>query len=274
MKYSTFFNQITLAVDLGEEKNMEAALTKLTEKELKATDLHTVDVDKFGADYINKLHSDFAMAPSSMFYLLEFEHKNPNVLKILKEDSKAQLEKCAAVNSPLFMPVPFILENHESNEARNEALKLVTAYVADLNELSAQYGITVVVENFSNTNTTLAYISDIEHILNEIPSVGYVLDTGNFWFGGDDMLTACKKFAPKTLHVHLKDLSPKANGFLDICGKAADSVAIGEGILPIFDAVKYLKGNGYNNALTVEINHESNLMPTMIKSLENLKKNI
>ena len=100
-----------------------------------------------------------------------------------------------------------------------------------------------------------------------------MLDTGNFYFGGTDMLTACKEFADRKVHVHLKDLDDKGTG-LTVCGKTVQSVAIGDGMLPIYEAIEHLGTNGYDGALTIEINHDSGILESVEKSLENLRVNI
>lgn len=272
MKYGTFFSQIMMAADLGEAKSPEAVTEQLVAKGLSATDVDSGSIAELGLEYVKKLHADFGIAPASMFHLISFEHKKPGILDLMKEDSKLQLERCAQVGSPLIMPVPVVPGPHESPEARLDALKTVTAYIQDMARQAVSYGITVVVENYSSINTPLSYISDIEYILNNVPDARYVLDTGNFWFGGTDLMTACKTFADKTLHVHLKDLDEKGEG-LTVCGKTARSVAIGDGSLPVYEAIRHLNENGYDKVFTVEINHGTGILAAILKSLENLKGN-
>ncbi len=273
MKYATFFPHIYTIADTYEGMSMESVMHRLAAKGLEATDMDSHLVGKLGADYINKLHRDAGLSIASMFHYIGFDYKNPDILNIMRDKTKQAVEYCAAIGSPYIMPVPAATGPHESEEARNDALKLVTAYLAEVAEESEKCGIQTVVENFSNPNTPLAYISDISYILDNLPNVRYVLDTGNFYFGGTDMLTACKEFADKTVHVHLKDLDDNGTG-LTVCGKTVQSVAIGDGILPIYEAIKHLGANGYDGALTIEINHDSGILESVEKSLENLRNNI
>ena len=273
MKYATFFPHIYTIADTYEGMTMEDVMQRLATKGLMATDMATGIVGELGAHYINKLHKDFGLSVASAFHFVRFDYKNPDILNMMKDKTKQAVEYCAAIGSPYIMPVPEAIQPHESDRERNDALKLVTAYLAEVAEESEKYGIKTVVENYSNPNTPLAYISDISYILDNLPCVGYVLDTGNFYFGGTDMLTACKKFSDRTVHVHLKDLDDKGTG-LTVCGKTVRSVAIGDGILPIYEAIEHLAANGYDGALTIEINHNSEILESVEKSLENLKNNI
>lgn len=269
MMYGTFFNQLTFAAELGEGRNTEEIMLRLAQSGLSATDIDSYSVSEMGADYIRKLHKDAGLSVASMFHVVKLDYKNPDVLKLMKEDNKIQAEACAKAGSPLLMAVPTASASHESIDARNEALKIAAAYISDLAEEAKQYGVTVVVENYSGINTPLAYISDIEYILNNVPGAGYVFDSGNFWFGGTDMMEACRRFADRTVHVHLKDLDDKDTG-LTVNGKTCRSVAIGDGILPIYDAVNYLNSEGYTGVYTIEINHNKDMLPAILKSLDNL----
>jgi len=184
------------------------------------------------------------------------------------------LEDCAAVGTPFYMPVPCIAEEHESEAARYECLQLSTAYLAELTEAAKAYGITVVVENYSRLRTTLSKISDISHILAQIPDARYVLDTGNYYFGGTDLMEACRTFIDKTVHVHLKDWGEPIYGDADIEGKKADGVAVGDGFLPIDAVMNELKASGYTGALTIEIGTGRDLMKKLEDSLLYIKRHI
>jgi sugar phosphate isomerase/epimerase len=69
----------------------------------------------------------------------------------------------------------------------------------------------------------------------------------------------------------LKDLLETKNGRLRIGGKRGESVCIGAGEIPTRQILQKLSGLGYNGGLTVEINHNENLITEIAESLENVK---
>lgn len=246
-----FLTQL-ISIAKQENKSIESVIAHLVPRGLAATDPCIDLVHTLGADYINKLHKEHDLKVASTFHLIDFLHKEPAALKQIYADIKAHLEACASIGSPYFMPVTCIAEEHKSEAARQECLNIVTDYVATLAEAAKSYGITIVIENYSRLRTPLSKISDIAHILGEVPEVRYVLDTGNFWFGGTDLMEACHAFIDKTVHVHAKDLGEPDFVDLDIHGRKADGVAVGDGFLAIREVVETLQKKGYDGALTIE----------------------
>ncbi len=272
MKYGTFFSQIAFAFEQGEGKSIEDAVERLIKEGLSATDIDSDSTKKYGPEYLKKLHSDFGISISSMYHLFNFDYHLPNFKSLVKEDIKVQLDTCAETGSPIIMPVPVIRSCHETSNERLEALKYTTEYIDFFVREAKKYNIKIAIENFSNIKTTLAYISDIEYILNCVPDAGYVLDCGNFWFSGGDVTEACRHFASRIVHVHLKDIDDTLDG-LCVNGKTARSVPIGEGILPIYDVINVLLKDGYDSFFTIEINHNRDMLSSISRSLNNLKSN-
>lgn len=270
MKLSVPLGQLSFVAESNENSGVENVLEQVLSYGIKSIDVSAEDLDKYGVSYIKKLHEAYGIDSSAMCELLDFKYKESD---ILKENSKRQLERCSEINCPIFMPVPVVREKLENENARIDALKMTVEYLNDTSEISKQYGITTTVENFSSTNTPISLISDISYILEQLPYVKYVFDSGNFWFGGTDMLKACRKFAEHTVFVHLKDIKENKEGCLKVNGRCADSVAIGEGELPIFEALNVLKTAGYKGAFQVEINNlDSQMMSRIETSVNNLKK--
>ena len=273
MNYGTFFAEVIGATQNKEVECAEVAMEMLASAGIMGTDVHAENFRTYGVEPIKKLHDNAGMRVTSVFHILHGDYKNPAEVKTLIAGSELDIENCAKAGSKLLMGVPLISVPHTCPQDRVDTLKGIAEYLGGISEIAEQYGVTVTVENYSETDTALSYISDIEYILENAPKVRYVFDSGNFWFGGDDMLKACKKFADKTVHVHLKDLKERKGGELNICGKEVDCVAIGDGILPNYEAIEFLKSTGYDGAYIIEVTHTPG-MSRVFKSLENLKNNI
>ena len=110
--------------------------------------------------------------------------------------------------------------------------------------------------------TTEEMLARIGH--GKYPHCGIGLDTG--WCGtqGLDAVEAVKRLLPNLLIVHLKDV--QARGAHDTC-------ALGEGIVPVEQVVRYLVKSDWNGTLCIE--HEPfdrDPMPEVQRSLQRLRE--
>lgn len=96
-------------------------------------------------------------------------------------------------------------------------------------------------ENHPNERT----VEDVLRLVDNTPAnvVGVTIDTG--WFMTYDIAPdkAIEKLLDKVMHVHLKDI--KEVGGHDTC-------AYGEGIVPLYDCVKFLESKGYKGHYSIE----------------------
>lgn len=272
MKLGTFYEQILLAKENNETESIESLMDKYSTWGLEYVDIELANMEKYkDPKEFSKMLGAHGLDVGSAYYSFIFECHTSSEVKALNEGIKRCLDYVNNVNCPILMPVPVVIENHKDEAVRNECRKLVTEYLDQTAELAEKYGVVTVVENFSDTRCPFSKIEDIEYILSHAPNVKYVLDTGNFWFGNTDVLVAAKQFIDKTVHVHLKDIIPKENGFLNICKKNCDSGSIGSGIIPLEEIFEILKGANYQNGLSIEINDWKSLVQKTYESINYVK---
>lgn len=272
MKIGSFFSQIDFAVRDGEAKSVEALLHHYAKLGITSVDIMADNFDSAynTSELLNVLKNE-GLYTASMFHLIDFRHKENDIIKKLRDDTKRRISDCAAMQCTMFMPVPTITSPHANEHERNECRKTVAEYINDVSEIAKGYNITTVIENFSDTACPFSTIDDIDYLLTELPHVHYVLDTGNFWFGGTNVIEACKKFAQRTVHVHLKDIYPNENGCLTVCSKSCDSSEIGGGIIDFEKIFEILAHSGYRGGATIEVNDNSDFVPKTEKSIEYLR---
>ncbi len=266
MLLGTFFDRIICVKNLCGADKIETVMEDFKNRGLQATD---VDIDCFNhmdIESIVKLHKDFDVKVSSFIYGFDFDYKDKKQIEVIKEATKVQLENCAKLNTPVIMALPCINDKNISASDRLEARLRVLEYLSYLADEAKQYKICATIENHSNYEYPFTYIDDITYLLENVPDIKYVLDTGNYAFEGTDMIEACEKFKDKTVHVHLKDLRRN----FDNKEAGYDAVAIGDGELPVFKAIEILDKVGYDGALSVEINRKRADVD-LKQSFENLK---
>lgn len=270
MQLGTFMGHINCA---AKESGMsQTEVFELFKKEgLCSVDVFSGDVRGLSPKGMYERLEGNGISVGSFFHLFAFDGMYAKEIETLKEDIKRQIEACVDLHTQFYMPVPVVNNPHKDEQAFLDTRKRFAEYLQNALEIGNQVGVQTVVENYSDRKNPNASIEDIAYLLKEVPDLKYVLDCGNFWFGGEDVLTAVDLFLDKTVHVHLKDLIETPTGKLDICGKRGESVAIGEGEIPTERIIQKLKASGYTGGLTVEINRDENMTEKIALSLGNIK---
>lgn len=277
MQIGTFFSHIDQIVRNSEAKNIGEAFEVFVSKGLSFVDVATVMLTgEYGYDYkasaLRDELKEYGVYVGSVYHMVPFDYKDTNILVDMKNDTVVQLERCAQLGCNLFMPVPQYAEPCSTDSERSLCRDRIVEYINKTAEISKKYGRTTVVENYSNPKYPFSTVEDITYIMDNAPEVSYVLDTGNFWFNNSDVLRATELFIDKTKHVHLKDILPKENGYLKICSKSCDSVAMGDGVIPFEAIFEKLKHFDYNKGVTIEINDYRELTLKIKKSIEYLHR--
>ncbi len=95
------------------------------------------------------------------------------LIKSIKEITKTQLEYCAKLDSPIFMPVPCVVNKFNSNDDRLEARKVTCDYMAYVCSLAKPMGIIGVLENHSSADCANAIVEDFDYYLENVPDITY-----------------------------------------------------------------------------------------------------
>lgn len=111
------------------------------------------------------------------------------------------------------------------------------------------------IENQSLLTRPDSKIEDISYILKSLPDLKFVLDTGNFFCVGEDVVKAYEILREKIVHVHVKDWRINPCGAMMRANLPRfEGCAIGDGLLPNLDIIKMLKRDNYSGSLVLEMN--------------------
>ena len=103
-------------------------------------------------------------------------------------------------------------------------------------------------------------VEGIGRLLKEVDrDIGIVCDVGNMYEYGETAMPFVKAFADKVCHVHIKDviLTPENElgyGYPIQSGGYMTEVLFGQGVVPIAEAIAYLKDFGYEGPYSIEYN--------------------
>lgn len=272
MKISSFYSYLTQAVKNGEIKSINEAFSQLIPKGIVAFDLASTYFDEKTPDELSKTAKDNGFMYSSVYDLTKnFDYKNPDILREMKERTKANLYKTAQIGSSLFLPIPSISGSAENEQDMDLRKKVVYEYFNDVTESAKEFGITTIVENASSLGSPFSSKENIDEILKTIPDIRIAFDTANFWYAHEDTLNVARTFAKKIAHIHLKDIMLGTENAVEKNGKKGESCAIGRGIIPTKQTVSLLKTAGYDGYLSIEIGSNIDIYKKVLSSLEYVK---
>ncbi len=139
------------------------------------------------------------------------------------------------------------------------ALPRIAQGVRAVTEYAASKGIRTMTENHGFISQDSLRIEKILTAVNN-PNFGVLLDLGNFYCVDENAAEAVGRLAPYVFHAHAKDFHMKSgNGvnpgegwFMSRGGNYLRGAIIGHGNVPLLQAIRVLKRNGYDGVLSVE----------------------
>ncbi len=149
----------------------------------------------------------------------------------------AQLPTFAAVGATV---VNVHMTDGQSIFGREYNQKLLGATFATLAEAAAAHGIQIVAEHAPDARWGVA---EIRAVLDADLRLGFHLDVGHAYVGGDRLAGLLDAFAPRLRHVHLSDNR----------GRNDDHMPIGAGRIDWPRALRLLKATGYDGTITLEV---------------------
>lgn len=125
-------------------------------------------------------------------------------------------------------------------------------------ELAARENIVVGLEDYDHEDVPTCTIEGLHSLLEQVPALSCIFDSGNFIFGDDSPLDAYRLLKPRiTAQMHCKDRSLVGGmGKLSRCdgkGRELYPCAVGEGIMPIREILQDLVKSGFDGVLTAEL---------------------
>lgn len=139
--------------------------------------------------------------------------------------------------------VPGFLPDEQASTSVDSLRDVAIGRIAAFAKRASERGLDVLVEDFDNPNSLCYDTPSLDRLFAASPELGHVFDTGNYVFGGEDVMAALDHFMPRIRHVHLKDRLAPHDGH---------SPAIGKGIVPFGQIIGQLRASHYDGWLTVE----------------------
>ena len=117
-------------------------------------------------------------------------------------------------------------------------------------------GLHVVVEDTPDLQLDFCKAEDVREVLDAVPDLELVYDSGNMILAGEDPVKYIEKFRDRIGFVHLKDMrkAPEDLMMADISkdGELMSTAPTGFGMIDLQGVIKKLDEIGYNGGMTIE----------------------
>lgn len=252
---------------MADEKNIpiEESLKTAKAMGIEAVDVNDDEMKGNAADFRNFVES-CGLRVASVY----------SFTGVLDDESFKKAKKFVLAASEAGAKNAMILpEDAPSVDKRLNYLYDETPKLEKLGKFARDLGLTLSLENFSKLDRPYTLISDFEYLFAHTENVYFTLDTGNFYFNGENASDAFDRFKNRISHVHLKtwDKPSRKNGVKPDM-KTADGYPIyvypilGCGIVNLDYILSSLKKMNYEGALSIEIYGVSPMEEGLKKSIE------
>ena len=144
----------------------------------------------------------------------------------------------------------------------NRKIQRMKEQLSVMAKLGQEQGVVVTVEDFDDPHSPLSGVHGIHWFLQQIPQLGYTLDTGNYLYYGEELSEVIALLGNRIAHVHCKDRHAGDNA----------SVAVGTGYIPFEKVLAGLKELNYAGYLAIEHFDVPDQDGSMRSSAEMLRK--
>lgn len=198
--------------------------------------------------------TEAGMVPGSLISILDIasfseKERRKNIGAI-----KAYIDQMEKLKIPLLMLAPEVRGARSADEFKRMQELLIDGF-SQVVEYAKGSGVTVTIENQSVSVRADSKMQDIRYILDCVPDLSYVLDAGNFFCVGEDVLEAYDLLRDRLVHVHFKDWNWNPyGGYVRENMPRFGGVVLGQGLLPLSELVHRMKRDGYEGNIVLEIN--------------------
>jgi len=157
-------------------------------------------------------------------------------------------EWCKALKCPWIIAVPGPTPPGATwNEIRDETIAVLRA----MNDISAPLGVNLAFEFLGFPWCSVQRVDQAWEIVStlNLPTVGMVIDTCHFFAGGSTIESIKKIDAKKLAVFHINDVEKMPREYIE----DANRVFPGDGVIPLNEIVRAVRGIGYRGVASVEI---------------------
>ena len=175
------------------------------------------------------------LGSSAKMHFPEGEQREKNLAEV-----RAYIDLAQKLNCPYVRVFP---NEFPKNQDRNKTMEIVSNTLLELADYARDRNVTILME----THGDFSRVDDIEKVMRDAahPNVGLVWDVSNMWTvtkeSPREVYSKLKKYIR---HTHLKDAK--------LVGGKPQYVLLGQGDVPVFEAIDILSNDGYKGYYSFE----------------------
>lgn len=230
-------------------------------KNVKDSGLDEVDMMQMEFQYYGKKEMLYAMEKygirCSCLIMAASFYTNPSAVE---GEIRHGLELAREVGAGYLMVVPGNMDAADREAcigfAKEEILDQAAAHFRKAVELSGTYGIQICFENTPHAYKPLASVEDCKALLEKVPGLKLVFDTGNFRVADkeNDEMASYRSLKKWIVRFHLKEvrIGTYANGEPCVGGEAIKACFPGTGVIPLQKIIRTSLEEGFDGTFAIE----------------------
>jgi len=176
------------------------------------------------------------------------------------DDLKSAIELAARLEAPIVLAAGSRLSGGITPE---DGRTMIIEGLLECAPFARDAGITLAIENFGIAPTLQCAADHCLEVLDAVPGLAFVFDSGNFYFCGEDALEDLDRLEGYTRYVHLKDwVKSDAPTIADVEG-----AALGTGIIPNERIVRRVVEAGRVATLSLEVGAPGDILEAVRRDL-------
>ncbi len=220
---------------------------------IDTVDLMSAEVQLYGMENLKRAFAASGVSCGCIIAPLPFYKSVEQFPKKLTE----ALDLCGALGVKSLMVIPGYGDEAACKLLRREEMisRAVELFTMAVNR-AAERNVEILFEDTPQAHKPLAAVSDCRAVLDGVPGLGFVFDTGNFIVAETDadLLAAYDALKDRIRRVHLKDVVRGSfpSGEACVNGERIRTVPTGSGIVPLRPFVEKLVSDGYDGTVCIE----------------------
>lgn len=233
----------------------EEIMDMILEAGYDTVDVTSLETSSLGVDFIMDVLQNHRLRVSSYIHFGQFVSMDEAEFESRIELAKRRADIACRLNTDIFMLVPQAcadIGGHTPEQIREQMIrhwKVIAPY-------AKTKGLRVVVEDTPDLNLHFCKADEVKAVLDAVPELELVYDSGNMILAGEDPLSYLESFRDRIGYVHLKDMrkAPAGSMVTDLAedGTPLSTAPTGTGLINLHAVVEKLAEIGYQGRMTVE----------------------
>lgn len=235
-------------------------------------------VDKEFSEYPMHLYCEYlkeaGICPDALVAIIDIASFDERIRESAIATVKGYIDQMEKLSLSLVMLAPKV-KFAKSKDEKKRMQELLISGCTRIAEYAKGSGIKVAIENQSSLVRADSKMEEIRYILDCVPQIGYVLDCGNYFCIGEDVLKAYKLLSDRLVRVHAKDwVFDPYGSFSRENMPRFNGIELGKGLIPMKEIIQNLREDKFNGKVVLEVNAGVITLDMLDKSVDFLRNEI